>query len=146
MPTAPKLVSAVAFALVGLFAGLACIAQQPLRTAACMTPAIVAALGFIIGWRFFGRNFGKRYGQSVGYGLPSSILFVWALSGFSTFTEPIKATRQLYRAGVVRAVRDITKIIMEYGKPVIAQEVFIAPVVGGIMGGMVVEFSARRWT
>lgn len=146
MPTALKLVPAVAFALVGLLAGLACVAQQPLRTAACMMPAIVAALGFIIGWWFFGRNFGKRYGQSVGYGLPSSILFVWALLGFSTYTVLVKSTRQLYRAGAAKAVCDIPKIMMEYGKPAMAQEVFIAPVVGGIMGSMVVEFSARRWT
>ena len=146
MPTAPKLVSAVAFALVGL-AAFAYVAQQPPRTLAGKIAAIVAPLGFVIGWRSLGRDFGKSYGQSAWHGLPASILIAfWALLGFSTYTLLVKSTRQLYRAGAGKGFLDSPKIMLEYGKLAMAKEVFIAPVVGGILGGIVVELSARRWT
>ena len=147
MPTAPKLVSAVAFALVGLWAALAYIAQLPPGSSAGFAPAIIAALGFLIGWRSLGRNAGRGYGESVGYGLRASILIsFWALLGFSTYAMLLKSTRQLYRADAGKALLDIPKIMMDYGNVALAQEVLIALVVGGIFGGLAVEFAARRWT
>lgn len=147
MPTASKLVSAVAFALVGLWAALAYIPQLPEGTAVGIFPEIMAALGFVIGWRSLGRNAGRGYGESVGYGLRASVLIVfWALLGFSSYTMLVRSTRQIYRADTGKALLDVPKIMMEYGKLAVAQEVIIALVVGGVVGGIVAELTARRWT
>ena len=76
MPTAAKLVSAIAFALVGCLAALAYIPQLPVGTSpGYLTPA-VTALGLLIGWRGMGRFAGKGWGESMGLGLKTSALLV----------------------------------------------------------------------
>lgn len=147
MPTAAKIVSAVAFALVGLWAAFAYIPQLPEGSSVGLFPEIVAALGFIIGWRSLGRNAGRGYGESAGYGLRASILIVfWALLGFSCYTMLLRSTRQIYRADAGKALLDVPKIMLEYGRLAVAQEVIIALVVGGVVGGIVAELTARRWS
>lgn len=147
MPTAAKLVSAVTFALVGLWAAIAYIPQLPEGSSTGQFPAIMAALGFLIGWRSMGRNAGRGWGESIGYGLRTSALIViWALLGFAVYTMLMKSTRQLYRGDPGRAVMDVPDIMMQYGKLVIAPEVLVALVVGGLAGGLIAEMTARRWT
>lgn len=147
MPTAAKLVSAVAFALVGLWAAISYIPQLPEGTSTGQFPAIMAALGFVIGWRSMGRSAGRGWGESLGYGLRTSALIVfWALLGFACYTMLMRSTRQLYRGDPGRAVMDVPVIMMQYGKLLAAQEVLVALVVGGLVGGLLAEFAARRWT
>jgi hypothetical protein len=147
MPTATKLVSALIFAVVGLWAALEYIPQLPEGTDVGFFPQIMVVLGFIIGWRSLGRTSGKGYGEAVGHGLRTSVLLAfWALFGFSTYTMIMRSTKQIYRADPGRALLDIPKIMMEYGRLIGAQEVVIALVVGGVVGGVLAEMTARRWS
>ena len=147
MPTAAKLVSALAFALVGLWAALAYIPQLPEGTDTGQFPLIMAVLGLVLGWRSMGRNAGRGWGESAGYGLRTSVLIVvWALFGFAVYSMLMRSTRQLYRGDPGRAVMDVPDIMLQYGRLLIAQEVLVALIVGGLVGGILAEFAARRST
>ncbi|MGV8984931.1 MAG: TrgA family protein [Cypionkella sp.] len=147
MPTAAKLVSAVAFALVGLWAALSYIPQLPDGTAVGYLRETLAALGFVLGWRSLGRHTGRGYGETIGLGLRTSFLLVfWALLGFATYTMLLRSTRQVYRADAGKALLDVPQIMMQYGKYLLAQDVIVALVVGGVVAGLFAEFSAKRWS
>lgn len=147
MPTAAKLVSAIAFALVGLWAALAYIPQLPEGSSYGYLREIMTALGLVIGWRGMGRFAGRGWGEAVGLGLKTSVLLVfWALLGFSTYTMIVRSTRQIYRADPVKAVLDVPNIMLEYGRLALAQDVLVALVVGGVLGGLLAELAARRWS
>jgi hypothetical protein len=147
MPTAAKLVSAVAFVLVALWATEGYIPQLPQGTDVGYLREILATLGFIVGWRSMGRNAGRGYGEAVSYGLRTSILLVfWALLGFSSYTMVLRSTRQIYRADVGKALLDVPAIMMDYGKLLMAQDVLVALAVGGILAGLAAEWTARRWS
>ncbi len=147
MPTAAKLVSAVAFALVALWATAAYIPHLPEGTDVGYLPEIMVALGLIIGWRSLGRNAGRGYGEAVSYGLRTSVLLVFsALLGFAGYAMLVRSTRQLYRADVGKALLDVPNIMMDYGKLLMAQDVLVALGVGGLLAGLVAEWAARRWS
>ncbi len=147
MPTAAKLVSAVAFVLVALWATEAYIPQLPEGTDVGFLREIMATLGFIIGWRSLGRNVGRGYGEAASYGLRTSILLVfWALLGFSSYTMIVRSTRQIYRADVGKALLDVPNIMMDYGKLMLVQDVLVALGVGGLLAGLAAEWTSRRWS
>ncbi len=147
MPTAAKLVSAVAFALVALWAVEAYIPQLPPGTGVGYLREIMVGLGLIIGWRSLGRNAGRGYADAVSYGLRTSILLVfWGLLGFSIYTMLLRSMRQLYRADVGKALLDVPDIMMDYGKYLLAQDVLVALVVGGLLAGLAAEWTSRRWS
>ncbi len=147
MPTATKIISAVAFALVGFWAAVSYIPHLPEGTAVGFFREIIAVLGFLVGWRSMGRNSGKGYSESVGYGLRTSFLVVfWALLGFATYTMIQRSFRHMYGSEVGKALLDVPKIMMEYGKLALAQDVLVALIAGGVLAGIVAEFVARRWT
>ena len=147
MPTAAKLVSAVAIALVALWAALAYIPQLPPDTDVGYLREIMSALGLVIGWRSLGRFVGRGYGEAIGHGLRASVLLVfWALLGFSSYTMLLRSTRQIYRADVGRALLDVPSIMLDYGKLLLAQDVLVALGVGGIIAGLAAEWTSRRWS
>ena len=146
MPTAAKIVSAVAMALVGLWAAVAYIPQLQ-DTSVGYFREMMAALGFVVGWRSLGRNSGRGYSESLGVGLRGSFLVVfWALLGFATYTMLVRSTKQVYSGDPGKALLDVPQIMLQYGKLLMAQEVIVALVVGGVVAGLVAEFAARRWT
>lgn len=147
MPTAAKLVSALIFAFVGLWAALEYIPQLPEGTNVGLFPQVMMVLGFIIGWRALGRTAGKGYRESVSHGLRTSVLLAfWALLGFSIYTMILRSTKQIYRADPGRALLDVPRIMMDYGRLIGAQEVLIALIAGGIFAGILAEMTARRWS
>ena len=145
MPTAAKLIAAVAFALVGWFAAMAFIPQLPEGTNTGYFPEITAGLGFLIGWFTLGPKPSRGYFEMASLGLRTSILVViWALLGFSTYFMVLRSTKMIYKnAG--EAVLDVPQLMVQYGKLVASLPVIEVLVIGGILGGLITEFAGRRW-
>ena len=147
MPTAAKLVSALAFALVAFWATVAYIPHLPEGTDAGYLREIMVVLGLIIGWLSMGRNVGRGYMEAVSYGLRGSVLLVfWGLLGFACYIMLLRSTRQIYRADVGKALLDVPNIMMGYGKLLMAQDVLIALGVGGVLAGLAAEWASQRWS
>ena len=147
MPTASKLVSAIAFGLVALWAALSYIPHLPEGSSVGFFREIMAALGLLIGWRSMGRNAGRGFRQSCSYGLRTSVLIVfWALLGFSVYIMLQRSTQLIYHADAGRALLDVPRLMLDYGKLLVVPNVLIALVVGGLVGGLLAELTARRWS
>ncbi len=144
MPTAAKLVAAVAFALVGWLAALAYIPQLPEGTGTGSFPEITAGIGFLLGWLTMGPNVGRGYKEALSYGLRTSIFLVfWTLFIFSIVRMISRSTKmQYHNAG--EAVLDVPMQMLEYARLLPATEIVVTLVIGGILGGLVTEF-ARKW-
>ncbi len=145
MPTAAKMIAAVAFAIVGWFAAMAYIPQLPDSTNTGYFPQIVSGLGFVIGWFTLGPNAGKGYVEGMSLGLRTSMLVVlWTLLGFSTFAMIRQSTKMTYdNAG--EAVLDVPIRMMYYGQLMGSANLIAVLVIGGILGGLATEFAGRRW-
>lgn len=146
MPTAAKMFSAVAFVLVGWWAAVAYIPQLPPGMAVGYFAEIMAALGFVVGWRSLGRNAGRGYSDSISYGLRTSFLLVfWALLGFAVYLMIERSLLQGYRGDVGKAVLDVPQIMMQYGRLTLTEGVLAALIIGGVIAGLLAEMVARRW-
>lgn len=121
--------------------------QLPEGISAKALPQIMVALGLVIGWHGMGRFAGRGWGKSAGLGLKNSfLLVVWALFGFVCCTMIVRSTRQIYAANPFKAVLDVPNIMMEYGRLILAPEVLLVLIVGGLVGGLLAEMAARHWS
>lgn len=145
MPTAPKLIAAVAFALVGWLAARAYIPALPEGTNTGYFPEITALLGFLIGWLTLGPYVGSGYVEGGSLGLRTSMLVVfWALLGFSCYYMVLRSTKMIYKnAG--DAVLDVPLLMWKYAQLLGSIPVLAVLVIGGILGGVATEFVGRRW-
>lgn len=147
MPTAAKLVSAVAFALVGWLAALAYIPQLPEATNTAFLPLMMAILGFLVAWLSMGPNAGRGYPTAISLGLRTSALLVfWGLLCFALQYM----VRQSFHVGhyhnLGEAVLDVPMLMIQYGKLLWAQQVVGTLAIGGVLGGILTEFAGRRWS
>ena len=145
MPTAAKLIAAVAFAVVGWLAAGYYVLRLPEGTSTGYFREITAALGFVIGWLTLGSAVGRGYGEAVSLGLRTSLLLLaWALIGFSVDRMIIRSTKMTYK-DVGEAVLDVPMLMLYYGK-LMGSAPFIATlIIGGVLGGLAAEAAARRW-
>ncbi len=145
MPTAAKLIAAVAFAVVGWLAAGYYVLRLPEGTPNGYFAPITAALGFVIGWLTLGPAVGRGYREAVSLGLRTSLfLLAWALIGFSVYRMIIRSTKMIYR-DVGEAMLDVPMQMLYYGK-LMGSAPFIATlIIGGILGGLAAESAARRW-
>ena len=147
MPTAAKLIGAVAFALVGLLAALAYVPPEGEIANNGIFPGITAALGFLIGWRTVGAEARRGYSEAISLGLRGSLFIVfWALLGFSLYIMILRATKMQYGGEPGKAVLAVPIIMLHFGKQLWAQNVIAVLIVGGVIGGVLTEFAGRRWT
>lgn len=146
MPTAAKIVSAVAFAIVGWLAALAYIPQLPEGTNTALLPPVLAALGFVIAWLSMGPNAGKGYVTAMSLGLRTSALLVfWGLLCFAVRYMVKESFKVGHYDNLGDAVLDVPMQMLTYGRPAVHVPVIMVLVVGGIVGGIVTEFAGRRW-
>ena len=146
MPTAAKMIAAVAFAIVAGLAALAYIPGLPEGTSTGYFPELMAALGFLIGWMAVGRQVGHGYAEGISLGLRGSILIVaWGLLLFSIYYMILRSTKMIYHnAG--EALLDVPMLMLQYGKLLASAKVAGVLVAGGLIGGFVAEFVGRRWS
>lgn len=145
MPTAAKLAAAVAFAIVGLLAALAYIPQLPQGTNPGYFAPITAAIGLVLGWFTMGPNVKRGYIEAASFGLRTALFLVfWTLLAFSIYFMILRSTRMIYHnAG--EAVLDVPMLMLQYGKLLAVAPVIAMLLIGGIVGGVITEFAARRW-
>lgn len=145
MPTAAKLIAAVAFAVVGWVASGFFAQQLPDTAPTGYFREITAALGLVIGWITLGPAVGRGYVEAMSLGLRTSLFLVaWALIGFSVYRMILRSTKMAYDdAGT--ALLDVPMQMLYYGQ-LMGSAPFIATlIIGGGVGGLVAEYAARRW-
>ncbi len=83
MPTAAKLVAAILFAALAFTAAEVYKIALPDRTVWGVFSPVCAVIGAFCGWFVMGRLVGHGYLSAMGYGLRTTVTFVfWAFWGF----------------------------------------------------------------
>jgi hypothetical protein len=146
MPTAAKFVSAVAFALVAAILAQVYIPLLPEGTQTAMLTPVSAGLGLVIGWQVMGRNVGKPYTEAAATGIRTALTVVFfALLGFAIAEMLHRSTRMVYH-GPMEAVLAVFSLCLDYGRLMLDRTFLICIAVGGVVGGLVAEFTGRRWS
>lgn len=145
MPTAAKLVSAIFFAFLGYFAADMVKPILPDGTQVAMFSPMCAIIGLACGWKMAGERAGGGLWPSAGYGLTTSMLIVfWALVLFSG-NEMLHNSIRKHYDGAIDAVMGMVSIAIDNLLMIATPTVIATLVVGGVFGGYLAEFAARRW-
>lgn len=146
MPTASKLVAALAFAMVAALAAHLFIPAMPEGTQVKYFREISAAIGFACGWHVMGRAAGKGYVEAINMGVITSIITLfWCLLGFSIYFMILKSTKMMYD-GPMEAVLGVFEFMLDYGKLLAAPATPVVLAVGGALAGLLTEAAGRRWS
>jgi hypothetical protein len=146
MPTAPKLFSAVFFALLAAVAAHLFIPVLPEGTQTKMFRELSAVIGFFCGWFIMGRSTGRGTTEAINRGLVTAVATLfWCLLVFSIYFMIRKSTRMMYD-GPMEAVLGVLELMLEYGALLKHPTTPAVLIGGGILGGMLTEAVSRRWT
>ena len=146
MPTAAKLVAAVAFALLGVISALVYIPGLPEGAQIGWLREGSAVIGLLCGWFVMGRLTGRRYAESMSTGVRTSVTVVfWVLLVFSIYVMVQRSTKMLYD-GPMEAVLAVFDLMLGYGRLMLTKELIGTVLLGGLFGGAVSEFAGRRWS
>ena len=146
MPTAAKLISAVAFAFLGFIAAATFVPHMPEGSQIGLFRELTAVIGFIVGWFVMGGLVGRGYGEAAGSGLRTSVtLTFFALLFFSVYLMVKKSFKMIYD-GPMDAVLGVFEFMLEYGRMMLQPDVLGVLALGGILAGVIAEWASRRWS
>ncbi|WP_426034069.1 TrgA family protein [Cypionkella sp. TWP1-2-1b2] len=146
MPTASKLVAAVAYALLGFLAAQTFVKYLPEGTPLGYFREITAAIGFITGWLVMGKLTRKGYREAINAGLVTALILVfWALLAFSLYFMLKKSMRMMYD-GPMEAVLGVFQLMFDYGKMLVVPDMLGVILIGGVVAGLASEWAGKRWS
>lgn len=145
MPTAAKLVAALSFALIAYIAAELFIPVLPEVTPVQYFSAINAIIGLFVGWWVMGPNVGKSLLAAARRGLATSvILLFWADVAFSLRDMLINSTKRAYKTPT-KAILAVFDNLVEFLLLAMSPPVVIVLAAGGVLAGVFVELTSRRW-
>jgi hypothetical protein len=145
MPTAGKLLAAVAFALLGFAGAVAYIPLMAPDTAGRGFIPVTVLLGALCGWMVMGPRTGHSWRLAVGAGLSTAaVLVVVALVLFSVNEMVQRSLRGRY-GGPMEATVATFGIVIEHAALMLVPGFIALAVLGGVLGGLVAEAGQRRW-
>lgn len=145
MPTAAKLVAALAFAALGYLAAEVFKVSMPERTVWGHFSLISAGTGLLCGWALMGDLAGQGYRAAMGYGLRTMIQAVGLLViGFSIYDAVLRSTKLRYD-GPMEAVLGMFELALDYLGKMATAPMIGTLLLGGVLGGVAAEWAGRRW-
>ncbi len=146
MPTAARLVAALAFAVVAFAAARAYVPLLPEGTQVRLFAPVAALIGAATGWWVMGPLAGRGWGAAIGFGMRSAATAVfWAALLFSGREMILRSINRRY-GGPMEAVVGTFDIALDYVRLLVSDpRVPAVLVLGGALGGLMAEVAARRW-
>jgi hypothetical protein len=146
MPTAAKLVAGAFFAALAFFGASLIIPYLPEGTQVKKFGIVSAAIGLLMGWIMSGTKAGYGTRAGMGYGLTTTALIVgWSLFTFAA-AEMLDRSINLRYDGPMEAIQSMFELIIEYIWFIAKPDVIAVAVIGSLVGGWLVERTARSWS
>ena len=146
MPTAARLIAAFAFGAVAFFAANGFIPLMPDGVQLGWFIPVSVLVGMWSGWSVMGRLAGRGYSASAGSGVRTSLnLVFWCLVIFS-LTEMIENSIRLRYEGPAQAIIAAFGLALDNLRLMLVPDIVAILVIGGILAGMLVEWTAARWS
>ena len=146
MPTAAKLVAAVIFAGMAFLVAHDFVTQMPHGSAPKGLRELAAVIAGFLGWATLGAEARRpRFADAAGAGLRTSLFAVfWSLLALAIYLM-IKQSMSGKYDGPVNAVLSVFDIMYAQGLLLLQPKVLGILGAGGMLGGLVTEWVARRW-
>lgn len=146
MPTMPRLIAALWFALLAWFTAELVKNHLPESMPVGRMSLFSAAIGFLVGWIFVGRRAGDTMRAAYGYGLTGAVLIsAWGVGWFAV-VEMLKRSWDGRYRGPMHALTGTVDLIKDYALFLANIDVIVVLVLGGLFGGWLVEKSAGKWS
>lgn len=146
MPTAAKLISALALAVVLYVATVNYIPGLPEGTQVGWIREIAALTGLLCGWFVVGRKPESRLSEAISSGIKGAVVgCFWVLLVAAGYQMIRRALMMMYD-GVIDAVLGVFERLIELGALLFTPGVAGVLMVGGGLVGVLARWSARRWT
>ncbi|MDH5797287.1 MAG: TrgA family protein [Paracoccaceae bacterium] len=147
MPTAPKVVAAAIFGSLGYAIIYLVIPLLPEGMSYGYLREITAGSGVIAGWTMSGAKAGDGTRAGIGLGLTSVALLVFYSNFSVAFLIMLgKAIDKRYAKGPMQAIKDMVKMFVENLGTIASPAVIISLLIGAVVGGILVERAAERWS
>jgi hypothetical protein len=145
MPTAAKLVAAMAFAMLGFFTAELIKPLLPEGTQFGYFSILCAAVGAASGWSVMGQLAGEGYRNGAESGLRTMFTMVFFCVLIVAIYEMTLQSMNLRYDGPFEAVLAVFDLSLGYLRTMLDAQVIGTLLVGGILGGVVTEWAAARW-
>jgi len=145
MPTAAKLVAALAFAALGFVAAEVFKGTMPDRTVWGVFAPVSAAIGLICGWTIMGDLVGKGYRAAIGHGLRTTVQAVMLVVIVFSINEAVKLSTKLRYDGPMEAVLGMVQLALDHLAQMATLPMLATLGLGGLAGGVAAEWASRRW-
>ena len=145
MPTAAKLIAALAFAALAWVASDMVVPLLDEGTPVGRLHVVNAGIGALMGWRVMGPRVGDGVVRAFGVGVSTvAATLFWCLLAWGGQVMLKNSTRMLYD-GPVDALLDMANQMVEYLLLVSTVPIMATLLVGALIGAAVTELAARRW-
>ena len=110
-----------------------------------MFKEICAGIGILTGWTVMGSRAGEGNNYAIQGGILTSVMIVfWNLILWS-LVEMVQESMKLKYKDPSQAVIDAFRIALEYGQTIGTVPIIGTLLIGGVVGGFVGEWAARRY-
>lgn len=145
MPTAAKLMSAIALALVAFIASEQFKPQMPEGTDFGLFSYVNATLAAIVGWKLIGKRAGRGVMQGVNNGLTGMLAMVLVVLFVHSFWNMFENSQKLRYDSVSEAIQSIFSMMTEHGLLLIKPNILLTLLGGAVFSGLLAEATSRRW-
>lgn len=146
MPTAAKITAAIILGAVAWYTSELIRPLLPEGTDFGWFNYVNLALGLLCGWFVVGTRVGRTYIESFSAGLTGvAALVFWGLF-LQSFNEMLRLALERRYDGPVEAIVAVFEIGVDFGLTLIDVNVIASLLVGGIVAGVLAEWSSRRWS
>lgn len=146
MPTAAKLIAALAFAALGYVLAELYKDLAPLGTRFGFFSEISALLGLAAGWLVMGKLAGRGYWRAWGAGVrTAAVMLVWGLIGFALFEMVRRGADGRYGASLMKTLTGGAALLVDYARAAVELNFLATMAIGGAVAGIITEWAKRNW-
>lgn len=146
MPTAAKLIAALAFVAISFAASRAIVAALPEGTVIGRFVEVNMIIGALAGWFVLGRLAGAGYARALGAGLRSAVVLAFYALIAHALAGMLERALQRRYSDVMEALAGAVELVGRYALMLLKTPIALAILIlGGMLAALLVEWASQRW-
>lgn len=145
MPTAAKLMSAIALGLVAFIVSEQFKPLMPEGTDFGYFSLVNAGFAGYVGWKVIGARAGRGVAQGINNGLTGMLAMVLLILFVHSFWKMYENSKELKYKSVADAIQSIFSMMGEYGLLLLQTNIITTLLGGALFCGLLAEATSRRW-
>ena len=145
MPTAARLFSAVALAILAFIVSGQVMPLMPEGTDFGMFTYVNMAVGAVMGWMVVGKRAGRGLIPGITNGMTGMMaMMFWCLCIYGAYEMFLRAMDRRYD-DPFEGVMAIFKLGFDYASMIFVQNIIVTLLIGGVLTGLAGEYAAKRF-